>query len=84
MIMKKGTIELGEYNHGLEFDKLASDPYEWVKLRRYLKKAKKDMESCIVDGSSPMFGYPTVCYNNVKGIKIDSVSREQYLEELEY
>lgn len=62
-IMRRGSLNLEEYNYGLTLEKLATDPKEWHRLRQFLLKSKGDMETCIVDGTTPLFGYPTVCFS---------------------
>lgn len=44
------------------FGDLKDNPKEWKLLREVLNKNKSEMEQHIVNGSAPLFGYPTVLY----------------------
>lgn len=65
-MLKRGTDALAEFNHGLTLEKLNSDPDEWARLRKFLRDGRHDMEECVVDGVTPLFGYPIVCYSPVE------------------
>lgn len=44
MMLRRGTVDLEEINHGLTLEKLKDNPQEWVRLREFLLKRKDEME----------------------------------------
>lgn len=53
-----------EHNFGINFDQLRGNEEEWSKLRKVLDETRQDLESCVKDGTIPVFGYPTVLYDD--------------------
>ena len=59
----KPKSALKEYNLGLQLHLLKDDSQEWKRLRAVLNEQRKSMEQLIEKGTEPLFGYPTVLYD---------------------
>ena len=56
-------------NRGVNFSKLKNNDSEWTKLREVLTTNNKQLESCILKGSQPLFGYPNVLFDSPDKLK---------------
>lgn len=56
--------ELQEFNNGIELTNLRN-PEEWVRLRKLLNENKVEMEQYVTNGTTPLFGFPTVLYETL-------------------
>lgn len=51
-----------EHNFGLQLHDLKGNEKEWKRLREVLDLNRAQLEQCVIKGSAPVFGYPTVLY----------------------
>ena len=61
---RKMEEQLAERNYGLDFSILKTSDDAMARLRKILlEKNKTEMETFVVKGTAPIFGYPLLCYN---------------------
>lgn len=61
-VKKYNDKDLVEHNFGIDFTKLQNDEEQWVRLRKILNVNNREMNDHVAKGTAPLFGYPTVLY----------------------